>query len=254
MADQRFAGKTAVVVGGNSGIGRATARAFHHAGARVVIIGRNPQTLEEARLENGPDCLAIQADVSRLADIQRAAEIIGKSIGPIDVVFANAGVGALVPFQQVTEELWDQLMSVNLKGMYFSVQKLAPLMRPGGAVILCSSVGAVRSWPGSSVYSASKAAINALGRGLAVELLPAGLRVNVIMPGGIDTPIMTRATGVPPEAAPEIMRGMAEHTPMRRLGSPDEVAAAVLFLASADASFITATELIVDGGVVGCAA
>jgi len=146
------------------------------------------------------------------------------------------------------------VMNVNLKGMYFSVQKLVALMGPGGAIVLCSSVGSLRSWPGSTIYSASKAAVNALGRGLASELLADGIRVNVVIPGGVDTPIMSRTTGVPPEAADAIKRDMAEHTPMRRLGTPEEIADAVLFLASNQAAYITGTELIVDGGLVGCAA
>ena len=198
---ERFGGRHVVVVGGSSGIGRATALAFRAEGARVAIIGRNPQSLAAVKAELGPEAVALQADVSKVADIERAAAALHDVLGHVDVVFANAGTGAMVPFQQVTEALWDQIMGVNLKGLYFSVQKLVPLMRSGGAVVLCSSIGALRSWPGASVYSASKAAVNALGRGLATELLPLGLRVNVVMPGGTDTPIMTNA-GMPPRRWP----------------------------------------------------
>jgi NAD(P)-dependent dehydrogenase (short-subunit alcohol dehydrogenase family) len=253
VTNQRFRDKKVVVIGGNSGIGLATAAAFDREGAHVAIVGRNPVTLEAARRALGPETLALRADVSRLADLDEVAAILTEKMGRIDVLFANAGIGAMVPFEHVTETIWDDLMNVNLKGMYFSVQKLAPLISRGGAIVLCSSIGAVRSWPGSTVYSASKAAINALGRGIAVELLPRNIRVNIVMPGGINTPIFSRTPGLPAAAADDIRRQMAEHTPMRRLGDPDEVAAAVLFLASDQASFITATELVVDGGVVGCA-
>jgi NAD(P)-dependent dehydrogenase (short-subunit alcohol dehydrogenase family) len=249
----RFAGKTVVVVGGNSGIGLATATAFDGEGAKVAIIGRNAESLEAARQSLGPGALALRADVSNLAEVDQAVAEIASAFGKVDVLFANAGIGVMAPFRQVTEETWDAIMNVNLKGMYFSVQKVLPLMGPGGAIVLCSSIGAVRSMPGSTIYSASKAAVNAFGRGLASELLADGIRVNVIMPGGIDTPIISRTPGLPPEAAEAIMRGMAEHTPMKRLGMPEEIADAVLFLCSDQASFITATELIVDGGVVGCA-
>jgi NAD(P)-dependent dehydrogenase (short-subunit alcohol dehydrogenase family) len=251
MADPRFAGKNVVVVGGNSGIGLATALAFDRDGARVAIVGRNPETLEQARLGLKPGALAYRVDVSHLAELDDLASQLGRDMGRIDVLFANAGVGGMVPFEKVTEKVWDDLMNINLKGLYFSVQKLAPLIASAGAVVLCSSIGAVRSWPGATVYSASKAAVNALGRGIAVELLPRGIRVNVVMPGGIDTPIMART--LPPGAVDAVREQMAAHTPMQRLGDPAEVAAAVLFLASDQASFITATELIVDGGVVGCA-
>lgn len=253
MAERRFVGKKVVIIGGNSGIGLATAAAFDREGAHVAIVGRNAETLEQARLGLSPGAHAFRANVSNLAELDDLAAALSREMGRVDVLFANAGVGAMVPFEAVTEKVWDDLMSVNLKGLYFSVQKLAPLIPSGGSIVLCSSIGAVRSWPGATVYSASKAAVNALGRGIAVELLSRGIRVNVVMPGGIDTPIMARTAGVPAAAADDIRRGMAEHTPMRRLGEPGEVAAAVLFLASEQASFITATELIVDGGVVGCA-
>jgi NAD(P)-dependent dehydrogenase (short-subunit alcohol dehydrogenase family) len=253
MTNRRFIGKKVVVIGGNSGIGLATAMAFDREGAHVAIVGRNPVTLEEARRALGPEALALRADVSSLAALDEVAATLTDKMGRIDVLFANAGIGGMVPFENVTEAFWDNLMNVNLKGMYFSVQKLAPLIPQGGAIVLCSSIGAVRSWPGATVYSASKAAINALGRGIAVEMLPRNIRVNVVMPGGINTPIFERTPGLPAAGAEEIRRHMAEHTPMRRLGNPEEVAAAVLFLASDQASFITATELIVDGGVVGCA-
>jgi NAD(P)-dependent dehydrogenase (short-subunit alcohol dehydrogenase family) len=151
----------------------------------------------------------------------------------------------------VDEALWDQIIDLNVKGTYFTVQRCLPLMGKGGAIILCSSVSAARSMPGASVYAASKAAINSLGRSLGGELVGRGIRVNVVMPGGVQTPIMQRTPGVPAELANVIFEKMAQGTPMGRVGQPDEIASAVLFLASPEASYITATELHVDGGVIG---
>jgi NAD(P)-dependent dehydrogenase (short-subunit alcohol dehydrogenase family) len=247
----RFAGRNVVVTGGNSGIGLATAAAFAAEGARVAIVGRSLATLASARELIGGDTLAVQADLSQLAEIDRAIEEISRVFGAVDVLFANAGTGAMIPFEQMDEAVWDQVMSLNVKGTYFTVQKCLPLMRPGASVVLCSSVSAVRSMPGSSLYAASKAAINSLGRSLGGELVDRGIRVNAVMPGGIDTPIMTRTPGVPPEAAGAIFEQMAAGTPMGRVGRPEEVAATVLFLASDDASYITAAEFHVDGGVIG---
>lgn len=247
----RFAGKKVVVTGGNSGIGLATAQAFAREGAQIAIIGRNPATLEAARASIGGDALAIRADVSSLAEIDRAMAEVAAAFGSVDVLFANAGTGAMIPFEQVDEALWDQVMGLNVKGTYFTVQKCLPMMGAGGTVVLCSSVSAARSMPGASVYAASKAAINSIGRSLAGELVGRGIRVNVVMPGGIDTPIMGRTPGVPPEAAGAVFDMMAKGTPMGRVGQPEEVAATVLFLASNAASYITATEVHVDGGVIG---
>ncbi len=252
MAGKSFENKTVLVIGGNSGIGLATARRFAEEGARVAIVGRNAETLETAKAEIGDGTIAIQADMSTLPEIERALGELKRHTDRLDVLFANAGIGAMVPFPNVTEEMWDSIMNVNLKGMYFTVQKALPLLKSGSSVVLCSSVGAVRSWPGSSVYSATKAAVNALCHAMATELVQEGIRVNAVMPGGIDTPIMARTAGVGSEAADAVKHAMAEHTPMKRLGTPEEVANTVLFLASSAASYITGTEIIVDGGVVGC--
>lgn len=248
---QRFQGKHIVVTGGNSGIGLASAKAFAAEGARVAIVGRNPATLAAAREEIGNEAIAIQADMAILADIDRAMSAIRDTLGRVDVLFANAGTGGMVPFEQVDEALWDQIMDLNVKGTYFTVQRCLPMMGEGGAIVLCSSVSGARSMPGASVYAASKAAINSLGRSLGGELVGRGIRVNVVMPGGVETPIMTRTPGVPPEAAAAVFEQMAAGTPMGRVGQPEEVAATVLFLASAEASYITAAEFHVDGGVIG---
>jgi NAD(P)-dependent dehydrogenase (short-subunit alcohol dehydrogenase family) len=247
----RFQGKNVVITGGNSGIGLATARAFVREGARVAIIGRSAETLAAARAELGKDAIAISAELSRVAEIDRAFTEVRAAFGTVDVLFANAGGGGMIPFEQVDETLWDQIIDLNVKGTYFTVQRCLPLMGKGGAIILCSSVSAARSMPGASVYAASKAAINSLGRSLGGELVGRGIRVNVVMPGGVQTPIMQRTPGVPAELANMIFEKMAQGTPMGRVGQPDEIASAVLFLASPEASYITATELHVDGGVIG---
>ncbi|MDB5684335.1 MAG: putative oxidoreductase [Sphingomonas bacterium] len=246
-----FAGKQVVVVGGNSGIGLATARAFAREGAQVAIIGRNQATLDTAAAAIGGGVVAIRADMSSLPAIAGAMEQVREALGSVDVLFANAGTGAMMPFEEVTEALWDSIMNINLKGSYFTVQKCLPMMGEGGAIILCGSVSGFRSWPGASIYAASKAALNSIGKSLAGELVGRGIRVNVVVPGGIDTPIMTRTAGVPADAAGAVFDQMAAGTPMKRIGRPEEVADAVLFLASDRASYITATELIVDGGVLG---
>lgn len=248
---QRFEGLKVVVTGGNSGIGLATAQAFAAEGARVAIIGRNPATLASAVAAIGGNAIAIAADVSKLSEIARAMSEVKAAMGTVDVLFANAGTGAMIPFEQVDEQLWDLVIDLNVKGTYFTVQHCLPMMGQGGAVILCSSVSAARSMPGASVYAASKAAINSIGRSLAGELVGRGIRVNVVMPGGVETPIMTRTPGVPPEAAGMVFEKMAAGTPMGRVGRPEEVAATVLFLASGEASYITGAEIHVDGGVIG---
>lgn len=248
---KRFEGKKVVVTGGNSGIGLATARAFAREGAQVAIVGRNAETLAAARSEIGGNTLAVQADLSVMADITRAMEEVRTGLGSVDVLFANAGTGAMIPFEQVDEALWDQVMGLNVKGTYFTIQKCLAMISDGGAVILCSSVSAERSMPGASVYAASKAAINSIGRSLAGELVGRGIRVNVVMPGGVETPIMDRTPGVPAQAAAAVFEQMAQGTPMKRVGQPEEIAASVLFLASDQASYITAAQLSIDGGVIG---
>lgn len=247
----RFRGQHVVVTGGNSGIGLATAQAFAREGATVAIIGRNPATLESARAAIGAGTLAIQAELSRVSEIERAFAEVRAAFGKVDVLFANAGGGAMIPFEQVDEALWDQVIDLNVKGTYFAVQRCLPLMSKGGAIVLCSSVSACRSMPGASIYAASKAAINSMGRSLAGELVGRGIRVNVVMPGGVQTPIMQRTPGVPPEYSAAVFEKMAAGTPMGRVAQPEEIASAVLFLASTEASYITATELHVDGGIIG---
>jgi len=250
-AVDRFAGRNVVVTGGNSGIGLATARAFAQEGARVAIVGRDPRTLADAARTVGPGTVAVRADLGSLSEIERAKSEIVAAMGTVDVLFANAGTGGMIPFEQVDEPLWDAIFDLNVKGTYFTVQKCLPMMTAGAAIVLCSSVSAERSMPGASVYAASKAAVNSIGRSLGGELAGRGIRVNVVVPGGVDTPILRRTPGVPPEKADAVYGQMAAGTPMRRIGRPEEVAAAVLFLASSEASYVTAAAFHVDGGIVG---
>jgi NAD(P)-dependent dehydrogenase (short-subunit alcohol dehydrogenase family) len=245
---QRFSGKNVVVIGGNSGIGLSAARAFAQEGARVVITGRSPQTLESAAQQIGHDCLAIRSDIGVVEQISELFKALSAQLGHIDVLFVNAGIGAFQPIDKVTEEDWDNIHGINLKGVFFSVQKALPLLSKGSAIVLTGSIGALKGIPTGSVYAASKAGLRALGRCFAAELVGKGIRVNVVSPGPTDTPIIGRTAGLPPQAIPAIREQMIRNTPMHRMGTPEEVAAAVLFLASSDAAFVTGIDFFIDGG------
>lgn len=243
----RFEGQVVLVTGGNSGLGLASARAFAEEGAEVVISGRDREKLDAAVAEIGAKAIGIVADVSRVPDIVALMREIETRKGRIDVLFANAGIARFAPIDSVTEADWDGLMGTNLKGLYFTVQQALPLMRRGGAVVLNASLAASKGVPTASVYSASKAATRSLGRSLGAELIDRGIRVNVVSPGPIDTPIFeTLATGADEVAATK--RQWSSENPMKRFGTAEEVAGAVLFLASAEASYITGVELAIDGG------
>jgi NAD(P)-dependent dehydrogenase (short-subunit alcohol dehydrogenase family) len=246
---QRFLGKVAVVVGGNSGIGLASARAFASEGARVVITGRDADTLRAAAADIGHDAVSYRSDVADLAQIDTLFRQLARAPGRIDVLFVNAGVGAFLPIEAVTEADWDRVHAINLKGAFFTVQKALPLMSKGSSIVLTGSIGALKGLPTGSVYAASKAGLRALGRSLAAELVGRGIRVNVVSPGPVETPIIHRTGGLPPEAVPAMREQMIANTPMKRMGAPEEVAAAVLFLASDAAGFVTGVDFLVDGGV-----
>ena len=245
---KRFEGKTALVTGGNSGIGLATALAFAREGARVVITGRDPSTLDQAKARLGVDSLAIRNDASRLADASVLAETLGRQGLRLDAVFINAGVVRLAALEAVDERLWDDSFNTNVKGPYFLLKALTPLLNPGAAIVFNGSINAHIGMPNSSVYSASKAALISLAKTLSAELLSRGVRVNVISPGPVETPIF-RSLGVPAEQLPEIAASILAQIPLKRFGTPDEIASAVLYLSSAESAFIVGTELVIDGGM-----
>ena len=245
---KRFEGKTALVTGGNSGIGLATALAFAGEGARVVITGRDPSTLDQAKARLGVDSLAIRNDASRLADATVLAETLGRQGLRLDAVFINAGVVRLAALEAVDERQWDESFNTNVKGPYFLLKALTPLLNPGAAIVLNGSINAHIGMPNSSVYAASKAALISLAKTLSAELLSRGVRVNVISPGPVETPIF-RSLGVPAEQLPEIAASILAQIPLKRFGTPDEIASAVLYLSSAESAFIVGTELVIDGGM-----
>jgi NAD(P)-dependent dehydrogenase (short-subunit alcohol dehydrogenase family) len=245
---ESFANKVAVVTGGNSGIGLATAKEFGRRGAKLVISGRSEKTLAEAAAAIGDNTLAVRADVSRLGDLDDLFARTKKRFGSIDILFVNAGAGEFVPVEQTTEEVYDRMMNANVKGAFFTVQKALPLLKDGGAIIFNTSVASHKGFPATSVYSATKAALRSFTRTLAAELVARKIRVNAVAPGPIETPIFTRL-GVPAQEVQQTKDGFVAQVPLKRMGEAEEVARAVAFLASDEASYITGVELNVDGGL-----
>jgi NAD(P)-dependent dehydrogenase (short-subunit alcohol dehydrogenase family) len=243
----RYEGKTAVITGGTTGIGFSTAKLLVSEGAKVIITGRTPATAESAEKELGTRARAIVADTAKLADIDRVVELAKSHLGRVDFVFVNAGIAKFAPFDAVDEGLWDEQHDINVRGAFFAVQKLVPLVPEGGAVVLDASIVALKGFPATTAYAASKAALRSLGRTLAVELLPRGIRVNVVSPGPITTPILDKSN-VPPEARAGMVEQFREAVPMKRWGLPEEVARAAVFLAF-EATFTTGADLPVDGGI-----
>ncbi len=245
---KRLEGKVAVITGGNSGIGLATAKRLQEEGARVAISGRNTETLKVAVKSIGNGIVALQADVSRLDDIDRLFQTVAQKLGKIDVLFVNAGVGKFAPLTETSEDLYDEIFDTDTKGAYFTIQKAVPHLNDGASVILNASVVVKKGRPGTSAYSAAKAALRSFARTSAAELVGRGIRVNVVSPGPILTPIFER-TGLPKEEMDQSVRQLIDAVPMKRLGKPEEVAGVVAFLASSDASYITGEEINVDGGM-----
>jgi len=240
---KKLEGKVALITGGSAGIGLATAKQFVEEGAYVYIVGRRKPELEAAVASIGSNVTAIQGDVTNLADLDRIYAQISKEKGRVDIVFANAGGGPLVPLGSITEEHFDQVFNVNVKALVFTAQKALPLMPDGGAIILTGSIVGIKGFPAFSIYSAAKAAVRNFARTWTTDLKDRGIRVNVISPGPIDTPLLNEAF-----SNPDDMKALASTVVMGRLGRPEEIAKAVTFFASGDASFITGAELFVDGG------
>jgi NAD(P)-dependent dehydrogenase (short-subunit alcohol dehydrogenase family) len=245
----RFREKVVLIIGGNSGIGLAAAQGFAAEGAHLAITGRDPRTLESAAQQVGA-ALTVRCDVSDLTSLDAVMAAVRERYGRIDVLFVNAGIGTFAAVREVSEALWDEVQDVNLKGCFFAAQKALPLMGKGGAIVFTGSVGAVLAVPGNAIYAAAKAGLRAVARAYAVELVQEGIRVNVVSPGPTETPIINRNVGMSPEQVDGLRQQMIAAVPMHRMGRAEEVAKAVLFLASDDASFITGVDLFVDGGCV----
>jgi NAD(P)-dependent dehydrogenase (short-subunit alcohol dehydrogenase family) len=245
---EKLEGKVAVITGGNSGIGFATAQRFVSDGAYVFITGRRQSELDAAVKQIGKNIIGVQGDVSNLADLDRLYATVKKQKGRIDILFANAGVGELVPLGAITEAHFDKTFSINVKGLLFTVQKALPLFQDGGSIILNASIAASKGVEASSVYNATKAAIRSFARTWTVELKQRKIRVNAISPGMIETPGLN-GLAKSQEQLEQFKTSFVSTIPMGRTGSPDEVANVVSFLASDDSSYVTGIELSVDGGV-----
>jgi NAD(P)-dependent dehydrogenase (short-subunit alcohol dehydrogenase family) len=246
----RFGGQVAVVTGGGSGIGLATAKRFHQEGARVAIAGRDRQRLHQAATSIADNILTVPADVGRLEEIDLLFSAVVREFGRIDVLFVNAGFKGFQALPESTEAFFDEVFDVNAKGAFFTLQKAVPRLSDGASVILCGLAPVDPAWrrPGTSVYTASKAALRSFTHSAAAELAPRRIRVNAVSPGPIDVSDSSHAP-LPQSQLAERMRHMAAAAPMKRLGKPEEAAGVVAFLASSDASYVTGQEIIVDGGM-----
>jgi len=245
----RFEDKIVLVLGGNSGMGLAAAQGFAREGAIVHFTGRNQSTIDEATatIEGSTGYCS---DIADIASTQGVVDKVKAANGRIDVLYINAGVGGFAPLQGITEEDWDHVHSINLKGCVFALQKALPLMQSGASVVVTGSIGAHGALEGNGTYAAAKAGLFMAMKVFAKELVPQGIRINVVSPGPIDTPLLHRNPGMGPDDVAKLKDMMIENIPMKRMGEADEVAKAVLFLASDDASFITGANLFVDGGLI----
>ncbi len=243
----KLEGKIAVITGGSSGIGLATAKRFVTEGAYVFITGRRQTELKVGVRDIGKNVTDVQGDVSNLADLDRLYSIVKQQKGHIDILFANAGLGEFATLEKISEAHFDKTFDVNVKGLLFTVQKAVPLFRDGGSIILNSSIAASKGVEGFSVYSASKAAVRSFARTWTVDLRHHNIRVNAISPGPIDTPAFSDLMQNE-EHSRQLKKDLVSNVPLRRMGTPDEVAKVATFLASDESSYVTGIELFVDGG------
>jgi NAD(P)-dependent dehydrogenase (short-subunit alcohol dehydrogenase family) len=241
----KYDDKTIVITGGTSGFGLASARHFISEGARVLVTGRTQSGLDSASALLGHRAHVVKSDISSSSDVDALVERAAAEFGAVDLLFVNSGITRFVPFELTMEEVFDEIFAINTKGPYFAVQKFAPLMRDGGAVVLTTSVANERGFPMVSAYAASKAALRSMTRSLAAEFLPRKIRVNALSPGPIDTGILDKVMNK--EQAEETKASMAKDNPMGRFGELDEIVKAVVYLGF-DATYTTGTELVVDGG------
>jgi NAD(P)-dependent dehydrogenase (short-subunit alcohol dehydrogenase family) len=246
LITKRLEGKIAVITGGNSGIGFATAERFVQEGAYVFITGRRQDELDKAVNQIGRNVMGVQGDVSNLADLDRLYAAVKEKKGHLDILFANAGVSEFATLETITEEHFDKTFGINVKGLLFTVQKALPLFQDGGSIILNSSIGGSKGVEGLSVYGATKAAVRSFARSWTVELKDRKIQVNALSPGPIATP---SRSGWPEEQVEQFKDSVVNSVPLGRMGNPDEIAKAVAFLASDDSSYVTGIELFVDGGM-----
>lgn len=243
----KLQGKIALVTGGTTGIGLATAKLFHAEGARVFVTGRSEKNIIEAKAALPKEVTVIKSDAGSLADIEHLVGEMKNTAGKIDVLFLNAGIAAMKPFEATNEEEYDNMLRVNLKGPFFTIQKALPLLGKGSSVILTSSIAGHKGMPMMAAYSASKAGVSSLGGTLGAYLAQRGIRVNTISPGAIMTPIYAKS-GLTKEAMEGFSQRVDQTVPMRRFGNSEEIAKAALFLASEDSSYLTGADIVVDGG------
>jgi len=244
----RFNGKIVLITGGNSGIGLATAKRLASEGAQVLITGRDQNSLKKAVEQIGSGAQAFATDVTNIPDLDRLYASIKEQYGRLDALFVNAGIAVFEPLEAVSESSYDALMSTNVKGAFFTIQKAIPLLGPGAAIVINSSVAQSSGRPTAAVYSATKAAVRSMARTFSGGLIERGIRVNAVSPGPIETPIWHRTVGLPEQAVDTMKAQIAASNPSKRYGTPEEVAAAVAFLLSSEASYIVGVNLYVDGG------
>ena len=240
--------KVALITGGTTGIGLATAKLFHAEGAKVFVTGHSKAGIEGARKQLPKDVEVLSSDTANMEDVRALAQTIKAKAGAVDVLFVNAGIARFLPIESVTPQLFDEQFNINVRGAYFTIQQILPLMSTGGSIVLTTSVAADLGLATTSIYSATKAALSSLARTLANELAVRGIRVNELSPGPIETPIFGKM-GVSADQADEMKGMMQSMVPLKRLGSADEVAQAALFLASADSSFLLGAKVRIDGGL-----